>query len=427
MNKLTILFLLLLLVIGCQKDASETVPKVQSIAFDKVDPIIFIGDSLQLNVTHSPSNANRPTYEWASDNPEIVSVNSLGKLYGKAIGSATVTVKTTNGGISSQTKVTVLPVSSSGVTLNKTSINLLVGSSEGLLYTINPYNATNKGVTWSSLDSKIATVDAAGLVTAVAIGETSIQVVSKDGKSKALCTVTISPILISAITITNPNLSLTVNQEYKLIANILPVNASDKTLIWSSSNPVVAKVSTTGTVNAVSKGNTIISAKSTDGKVIGSSNVTVIDEVKYSREVFNKLKADLLDPFITYNEVRGNNLGMSLNSTHVFYTVEAASVLGTHRLSSAQEPATFNFLKIPDGNVLRITSNYTYKLVPNSTVDGFMWMTIDFLETTWQVTTTFGFITTFKYTDNIQLAQLNILVDENIARQRKYILTGTIR
>ena len=77
------------------------------------------------------------------------------------------------------------------VLLNKTSTELVVGGTETLTATVNPSNATNKNVTWSSSNTSVATVDSDGKVTAVAPGSATITVKTADGNKTATCSVTV--------------------------------------------------------------------------------------------------------------------------------------------------------------------------------------------------------------------------------------------
>lgn len=83
-------------------------------------------------------------------------------------------------------------ISPTSVTLNKTTLSLVVGATETLVATILPANATNKNVTWSSSDSTIATVDTKGKVVAVKAGTTEITVNTVDGNKTAKCTLTVN-------------------------------------------------------------------------------------------------------------------------------------------------------------------------------------------------------------------------------------------
>ena len=83
-------------------------------------------------------------------------------------------------------------VAVTGVTLDKTSISLLVGDSETLTATVSPKDAANKKVTWKSSNAAIASVDANGKVTGVKAGEATITVTTEDGGKTATCKVTVS-------------------------------------------------------------------------------------------------------------------------------------------------------------------------------------------------------------------------------------------
>jgi formylglycine-generating enzyme required for sulfatase activity len=104
---------------------------------------------------------------------------------------------------------TTVPVT--GVTLDKTSASLSVGGTETLIVTITPTNATNKAVTWSSSNTAVATVDASGVVTAVAAGSTTITVTTADGNKTAMCTVTVNKKTGSAVSAPTVNGSPTNN------------------------------------------------------------------------------------------------------------------------------------------------------------------------------------------------------------------------
>ncbi len=128
-------------------------------------------------------------------------------------GTSTFTVKAINNGgsDSKQLSITInaqtnIPVT--GVSLNKASATLTVGASETLTATVEPTNATNKNVTWSSNNETVATVDTNGLVTAIAPGEATITVTTADGNHAATCTV----IVHTATTITTQPQSVSVTE-----------------------------------------------------------------------------------------------------------------------------------------------------------------------------------------------------------------------
>ncbi len=162
---------------------------------------------------------------------------------------------------------TTIPVSS--IKLNPTSVTLNVGESVDLTATVSPENATNKMVTWSSSDAKIATVSN-GKVTAVAVGKATIT--AQCGNIKAECAVTVSPIEATSIKLSQTSATLTVGESVQLTAAVSPDNATDKTVIWSSSNTSVATVSN-GKVTAVAVGEATTTAQC--GNVKAECTITV--------------------------------------------------------------------------------------------------------------------------------------------------------
>ena len=168
---------------------------------------LFTDDTATLTATVQPSDATNQNVTWSSDKPEVATVEN-GVVTAKAAGTATITVTTADGNKTATCAVTVtaatVPVT--GVTLNKTSTSLYVGDTETLTATVEPSDATDKNVTWSSDNEGVATVDATGKVTAVSAGTATITVTTEDGAKTASCTVTVRPDIPPA----NPNYKITV-------------------------------------------------------------------------------------------------------------------------------------------------------------------------------------------------------------------------
>ena len=164
------------------------------------------------------------------------------------------------------------PVAVSGVRLNKTSLSFTgTGSSQTLTATVSPSNATNKTLTWSSSNTSVATVSN-GVVKAVGFGTATITAKSNNGKT-ASCSVTVNPIQPTGIKATPETSTLYgLNGTVKLSANVMPSNATNKTVTWSSRNTSVATVSSDGTVKAVGYGTTVITATTVNGL---TSNCTI--------------------------------------------------------------------------------------------------------------------------------------------------------
>ena len=264
---------------------------VSGITLNKTALNLTIGASESLVATISPSNATNKDVEWTSSNTNVATVDTTGKVTGVSAGSATITVKTKDGAKIATCNVTVknsvIPVT--GVTLNKTALSLVTGTSESLVATISPSNATNKDVEWTSSNTNVATVDTTGKVTGVSAGSATITVKTKDGAKIATCNVTVkNPVIsVTGVTLNKTALSLVTGTSESLVATISPSNATNKDVEWTSSNTNVATVDTTGKVIGVSAGSATITVKMKDGSKVATCNVTVKNPVISANE--NKL------------------------------------------------------------------------------------------------------------------------------------------
>ena len=165
-----------------------------------------------------------------------------------------------------------------GVTLNKTSLELNIGDTETLTATVAPDTATDKTVTWSSSNTAIASVDTNGKVTAVEEGTTTISVTTKDGNKTATSKVTVkTPIIaVTGVTLNKTSLELNIGDTETLTATIAPDTATDKTVNWSSSNTAIATVDANGKVTAVAEGSATITVKTKDGEKTAECVIKVV-------------------------------------------------------------------------------------------------------------------------------------------------------
>lgn len=165
-------------------------------------------------------------------------------------------------------KVSSLSVSDVNLTFAKK------GETRQVHVTVSPANATNKGLSWSSSNTNVATVNQNGVVTAVSNGIAYINVKAVDGSmvdKDIKVTVNIVPdvVNVKSITLSQSSLSLTSKgQTATLTATVMPANATDKSITWTSGNTRIATVDSNGTVTAVSNGTTSVSAQSNDGSYI---------------------------------------------------------------------------------------------------------------------------------------------------------------
>lgn len=241
----------------------EIVP-AESITLDSTGVEMYPDDTKQLNANVTPSNTT-DTIIWESSDSDVATVDN-GNVTAVDVGTATITVSSQeNPDVKATCTVTVTnaPVPAENISLNQTELDLYVGNHATLTATVEPGNATNKNVTWSSNNPEVATVTN-GEVTAVGEGEATITASTNNGKT-AICTVTVTnaPVPVESIALDQGTLSLCwdwTNRTAQLTATVLPANATDKAVTWQSSNTAVATVDQNGLVKAVGPGTAIITA-----------------------------------------------------------------------------------------------------------------------------------------------------------------------
>ena len=237
------------------------VSDITSVKLDKTSIKAIKGDSVPtLKATIYPTNSIDKSLSWTSSNTGVVKVDSTGKLTVVATGSATITVKSSNGK-SATCDVTVV---ASTIKVSPTSLNITVGDSATLVGTVTPDYA-DKSITWSSSNTSVATVSN-GKVTGVSAGTCTISATNKyNVKTTVSVTVKAKQVIaVKSVTLDKSNLSISVDDKVKLNATINPSNATNKTITWSSSNNNVAKV-VNGEVTGIAPGYATITAK-VDGK-----------------------------------------------------------------------------------------------------------------------------------------------------------------
>lgn len=164
---------------------------VTGVTLDKTELSLLTGETGTLTATVQPDTATDKTVTWASDDQTVATVDQSGTVSAVAPGTATVTATTADGGHTARCVVTVTrPVT--GVTLDKTELSLFTGNTETLTATVQPADATNRDVTWSSSDDTVATVDKTGTVSAVGAGEATITATTAEGGYTAACLVQVT-------------------------------------------------------------------------------------------------------------------------------------------------------------------------------------------------------------------------------------------
>jgi len=234
--------------------------------------------TFQLSVSVAPSSASNKAMLWSSSDTRVATVLN-GQVTAIAVGFATITATSTDGSnvsVSARITVTSASIPVTGVTLNQSTLSLHPTNIATLSANIIPSNATNKSVVWSSTSTLIATVNSVGVVTAVSPGTATINATTLYGGFIASCQVTIT-IPVSSITISPSSFILSTGASKTLTSTILPLNAANKLVTWSTSNPSIATVNSTGVVTASSTtGQATITATTVNMGFRATSTVNVV-------------------------------------------------------------------------------------------------------------------------------------------------------
>ena len=193
----TVIFALSAVFAACKKEKEKDVPvtgdiSVTDVTLNTTTLTFSIGSTATLVATVHPESATNKAVSWSSDNADVATVND-GTVTAKAEGTAIITVITLDGNKSATCAVTVNDgtVAVTGVTLNRTTLMLSVDGTTTLVATVQPEDATNKAVSWSSDNADVATVDD-GTVIAKAEGTATITVTTLDGNKSATCALTVN-------------------------------------------------------------------------------------------------------------------------------------------------------------------------------------------------------------------------------------------
>ena len=177
--------------IKCDENGCRTVVKqIESINFSQKKVWVKKGDSLKLIVNVKPTELTSSAFNWTSSDPSIATVDSNGVVKGIKTGTVTITVTTANG----KTATCTVVVTDSSVNVKKITLTpeepiIGLGHVTQINATIEPENATNRELVWTSSDSSIATVDSNGVVTGIKAGTVTITAKTKDGKVVATTTI----------------------------------------------------------------------------------------------------------------------------------------------------------------------------------------------------------------------------------------------
>ena len=278
-----------------------------------------------------PADAGNQNVTWSSSNDSVARVNSVGLVTAVAEGTATITATAQDGtGKADSVIVTVNPRLIENITIAGGNFSLLKNETRTLTALITPANASNKRIQWESNATGVATVNSAGLVTAIGEGTATITATAADGSEKfGSVTVTVKmAILVESVTIDNKqNFSLVAGWDRILTVTVLPANTTSR-VDWSSSNTNVATVNG-GVVTALAAGTATITIAAVDSSGKSDSvtvTVTAGSSSMTAQEIFSKLKGQK----ITTNgwaDIANNGAGLSYANPASLTLIEGPSTV----------------------------------------------------------------------------------------------------
>ena len=245
--------------------------------WEKNSTLLKVGENEQLKAVVNPDNADDKSIEWYSSNKQIATVDANGNVTAITAGDVWIkAVSKDNKEAKDSCKVTVIqPVS--GINLTKTNVILNgIGESVQLEAVVLPEDASDKSVRWKSSNEQVCTISNNGLVSATGAGSTIVTATTVDGAFEATCVVKVIQ-HVTSLTLDKATLTLKVGESEKLQATILPDNADNKAVNYSSSDSLFASVDAQGFVKALKAGEVWISAISEDNpNAKASCKVTII-------------------------------------------------------------------------------------------------------------------------------------------------------
>lgn len=245
--------------------------KLKSITVNTNYLVMPLGKSMQLSIIYNPKDASNKTVTWESSNSKVITVNSSG--YIKAVGPGTAIIKATSadGGYTDTATIEVTGsgtlISANEIVFKESSYLVGVNGTISLNPIITPSNTTFKAIKFTSSDTSIATVDENGLVKGLKEGTVNITATLTHNNLKATTKVMVKYIPVTSIKLKNvqAEVSIKKGETLTLSADVLPSNATNKNISFTSSDSSIAKVDSNGIITGVSAGTTTIIAKSSDG------------------------------------------------------------------------------------------------------------------------------------------------------------------
>ena len=330
---------------------------VQAIALNATQKDLVVGDSFTLTATAMPENATNRNVVWKLVSGDAISLSNTGVIQAKKVGEALVRAEAADGsGITAECKVVVKPRLVQAISLNTTQKELIVGDSFTLTATAMPENATNRNVIWKLVSGDAISLSNTGVIQAKKVGEALVRAEAVDGSGiTAECKVVVKPRLVQTISLKLEKDTVAVGEHFTVTADVLPKNATNRTLLWSVSDPLLLKHLGAGSFEALKTGSATITAQARDGsKQEASCRIEIVPPTALKKA----LAADVA-PQVS---VDGNTLVVKqVPSGQWLHILDVQGRL-LHQVKSYGEPLRIVFPQIPQVLLLKVAQR-SYKVL----------------------------------------------------------------
>ena len=234
----------------------------ESLTFDKDLYEVNINETITLKPIIKPSNVTYKEVEFKSNDSNVATVSENGLVRGISEGEAIITATSYNG-LETCIKIKVNKVSATGLAIDSKSVTIARGTSYSLNYNVLPNNATNKEVKYVSSNPSIVIIetDSSGkgiiTITGLKVGKTKITITSVDGGYKAICEVKVTKneaVNVKKIKFSEDMYTVPVKGTLKVMTEIIPNNAIDQNVVYTSKNPNIATIDKNGVVTGLKTG-----------------------------------------------------------------------------------------------------------------------------------------------------------------------------
>ena len=330
---------------------------VQSISLNATQKELIVGDAFSLTATAMPENATNRNIVWKLVSGDAIALSADGVIQAKKVGEALVRAEAADGsGVSAECRVVVKPRMVQAISLNATQKVLVVGDSFTLTATAMPENATNRNIVWKLVSGDAISLSNTGVIQAKKVGEALVRAEAADGSDiTAECKVVVKPRLVQAISLKLEKDTVAVGEHFTVTADVLPKNATNRTLLWSVSDPLLLKHLGAGSFEALKTGSATITAQARDGsKQEASCRIEIVPPTALKKAV----AADVA-PQVS---VDGNTLVVKQVPSGQWLRILDVQGHLLHQVKSYGEPLRIVFPQMPQVLLLKVAQR-SYKVL----------------------------------------------------------------